>query len=482
MGDETCDNCLKRPVFYTVLVATAVKRKIAELEQRAINLEADAVEKRIKMQELRGEIKEERRATIKLGKKNEELAATMTAQYEAMQANVNDLLAEAKSKAQIEAAETMSQAQVEAALASSRERAARGESMREQQKKHAREVNALNKEVLEAKAARFKLESAVDSMLEDTFNAATELANDRVVELSAEVAKYKEEVDSLARVAQILHIETSDRLTDKTGQKSGSALTLGRNERLIILQTAEKCIAKIIEIAAPNGDADGLVKLLQDSGKLSAILETPVEDVSELLQLRMNIVQAFQVYKRQKNIAAAKAFLSLLALTMTIPDLTSLASTHASTSVGDLVAVRSLGHTRAEGVVLSVDDAAETCSVQIHVRSEEAKKMRHVTTAQEAAFLLANMESTDEVKHNVKLKDVAVIGGVRCTEYEVKAARKHANAHFPGKLSVKQIGDFKRIRKSIAHMKVMVEHFEDDSLFPIRYSSSRGAVRFTCIQ
>jgi hypothetical protein len=34
----------------------------------------------------------------------------------------------------------------------------------------------------------------------------------------------------------------------------------------------------------------------------------------------------------------------------------------------------------------------------------------------------------------VKIKDVTVVGSMRCSEHEAKAARAHANLHFPGKV------------------------------------------------
>jgi hypothetical protein len=46
---------------------------------------------------------------------------------------------------------------------------------------------------------------------------------------------------------------------------------------------------------------------------------------------------------------------------------------------------------------------------------------------------------------------------------------------------VKQRKCFNRIRKSFAHVEAMIEHFEDDSMFPIRYSSSKGAIRFRAL-
>jgi vacuolar-type H+-ATPase subunit E/Vma4 len=58
------------------------------------------------MEELRAEFKASQRAAYELGKKNEELSVKMTAQFELMQKNVVDLLAEVKSEAESEAAST----------------------------------------------------------------------------------------------------------------------------------------------------------------------------------------------------------------------------------------------------------------------------------------------------------------------------------------------------------------------------------------
>ena len=52
------------------------------------------------MEELRAEFKASQRAAYELGKKNEELSVKMTAQFELMQKNVVDLLAEVKSEAE----------------------------------------------------------------------------------------------------------------------------------------------------------------------------------------------------------------------------------------------------------------------------------------------------------------------------------------------------------------------------------------------
>lgn len=50
-----------------------------------------------------------------------------------------------------------------------------------------------------------------------------------------------------------------------------------------------------MEMAAPNGDVDGLGKLLHDSGKLSAILGARVKEDSRLAELCANIIRAYQV-------------------------------------------------------------------------------------------------------------------------------------------------------------------------------------------
>jgi len=73
------------------------------------------------------------------------------------------------------------------------------------------------------------------------------------------------------------------------------------------------------------------------------------------------------------------------------------------------------------------------CSNSHSIR--KSKKMQYVTTAQEAAALLSSeMHSTDEFRHDVKIKDVTVVGSMRCSEHEAKAARAHATLHFPGKV------------------------------------------------
>jgi len=72
------------------------------------------------------------------------------------------------------------------------------------------------------------------------------------------------------------------------------------------------------------------------------------------------------------------------------------------------------------------------CSNSHSIR--KSTKMQYVTTAQEAALLSSEMHSTDEFRHNVKIKDVTVVGSMRCSEHEAKAARAHANLHFPGKV------------------------------------------------
>ena len=142
-------------------------------------------------------------------------------------------------------------------------------------------------------------------------------------------------VDSLAGIAQALKAKAPSRLTPKTGTQSSSTGAVGRNERQAILQTLVNCFEKILDVAAINGDVDGLRKLLHESGKLSAIFGAPLEKedagTSEIIE---NIVRVYKLYKRQ-NYGLAKAFLSLLSPTMTYSKLISLVSTRTPVSVGD---------------------------------------------------------------------------------------------------------------------------------------------------
>ena len=87
-----------------------LQRENARLRERVHNLEADATRTELQKVDLRAKYKETKRAASELAQKNEELNSKMSAQYQAMQKNVNDLLAEAKSQAQREAAEAKSQA------------------------------------------------------------------------------------------------------------------------------------------------------------------------------------------------------------------------------------------------------------------------------------------------------------------------------------------------------------------------------------
>jgi rubrerythrin len=108
----------------------------------------------------------------------------MTAQFELMQKNIVDLLAEVKSESESEAAS-----------AGNREREERSELIREQQKKHAQEVKALQSAVRDATAARARLEGAVASMLEDTAKTAVVEVEGQVAELCAAAAENEKVAD-----------------------------------------------------------------------------------------------------------------------------------------------------------------------------------------------------------------------------------------------------------------------------------------------
>ena len=62
------------------------------------------------------------------------------------------------------------------------------------------------------------------------------------------------------------------------------------------------------------------------------------------------------------------------------------------------------------------------------------KRRRWTTTAEEAGLVFAGMTRTGTVMPDVGFSDVSVIGSVRCTEHDTKAARALALEHFPGKV------------------------------------------------
>ena len=112
-------------------------------------------------------------------------------------------------------------------------------------------------------------------MLEDTAKTAVVEVEGQVAELRAAAAENEKVVDNVERAARVLGAKVRPRLIPKIGAQSSSTFDRGRDERSIILRSATECIVKIVEMAAPNGDVDGLGKLLHDSGKLSAILGAP---------------------------------------------------------------------------------------------------------------------------------------------------------------------------------------------------------------
>jgi hypothetical protein len=132
-------------------------------------------------------------------------------------------------------------------------------------------------------------------MLEDTAKTAVVEVEGQVAELCAAAAENEKVADNLERAARVLGAKVPPRLTPKTGARSSSTFDLGRNEKSIILQTATERIVKIVEMAAPNGDVDGLGKLLRESGKLAAILGAPAKEDSRLAELCSNIIRAYQV-------------------------------------------------------------------------------------------------------------------------------------------------------------------------------------------
>ena len=232
------------------------------------------------------------------------------------------------------------------------------------------------------------------------------------------------------------------------------------------------CFEKILDVAAINGDVDGLRKLMHESGKLSAIFGAPLEkEDAEASEIIENIVRVYQLYKRQKKYGLAKAFLSLLSPTMTYSKLISLVSTRTPVSVGDFVAVSSDGHTKVEGKVEVVNAVAQTCDIHIHVRSEESKDKRWITYGQEAKEIVNEMKPELKSMFNIPLAKVTVLGDVRCTIYEAKTAQKHALSNCAGWYSTEQGKCHVRIRKSLEYDEALADHFTNETLFSVDQTS-----------
>jgi len=179
----------------------------------------------------------------------------------------------------------------------------------------------------------------------------------------------------------------------------------------------------------------------------------------EVAKVRQNVVELYRIAKLLKNGPMAKAALSgLIANTTTVAKLANLVSSRATISLGMLVAVRSQGNAKIEGIVESIDAKAGACSVRVHERSEATKRKRIVTKPQEAEEVVADMTPNDLVLEDAPLDDVTEVGSVRCSEYEVREARLHAAMHFPGKLVVKELLAYHRVRKSTDHELAMAQH------------------------
>jgi hypothetical protein len=234
-----------------------LRRENSKLQNRIRDLEAEAARSRMKWVGVRADYKS---SATDLSKKVENLAVEKTAQFERMQRGIDDLLETAIRHAQDEAASAGNEVLEE-----------RRQQMLKQRKEHAKDMKELERQVQDSKAAHNRLEAAVAGMLQDTAAAAAAEAQSRVAEVEAALEKANQEVSDLEHAARVLGVDVPSRLTASTGANSLSASDLGRNERTAIVKTAVGCVVRIVEIAAPNGDTEGLGLLLNESGKLSQL-------------------------------------------------------------------------------------------------------------------------------------------------------------------------------------------------------------------
>jgi hypothetical protein len=170
---------------------------------------------------------------------------------------------------------------------------------------------------------------------------------------------------------------------------------MGEKEKTLVARTTAAVIVKVLEIAK-RGDAKGVGDLLRKRCDLMEYLGSADNDreMANLQKVPDNLVDAYHVYKKQKNKAMSKALLSLLAPTDTIHKISELVSVRVQVAAGKLVSFFSSGHSKVEGVVVSVDGSSGTCDIDVYERSEAMKRKRFVITEQEADEVFAGMKKT----------------------------------------------------------------------------------------
>ena len=457
--------------------AVRLQRENESLRDRVRNLEAQTSRDRMKFDNVRRENRELAKAAQILAKESKEAQVLQIAEHERMQRSVDVLLEEAIAAAQADAREEQT-----GALEQKRQE------MLAQRREHSRHVALLEKKVQQSAAAHHRLEANVATMLQETALSAAAEVEVRAAELEADLVdarftleEAQRKVSSLYGAAAALGVPIPGRLTPNTGSSSTSLTTMGSKEKTALGRTAAACVVQILELVP--GGAREIAALLQARGDLAHLFgnsgDVSTNELQSLRVLQDNVTKACRIYKLQKNQPFFLAFLSLMGYSASLAGVAARISTGDAIAVGMLVQIRAAGHRREEGVVTGMNEL--TCTVDVCERTEAMKRQRFVTPLQEAAQAAGQMVKTGETRDAVPLVDVSAAGSVRCTEYDVKEARALGSTGFPGKVVMEDVGQHHRVRKSDNHREVMANHFDDEEIFPLRYSSSKGATAFRAL-
>ena len=207
------------------------------------------------------------------------------------------------------------------------------------------------------------------------------------------------------------------------------------------------------------------------------------KEIKHLLELRDHVISAFHIYSKQKKKPEANALLSLAAGTAPAQFIMHTFSETSDINEGSLVSLiraKKMGSKTVEGVVMSINRSNNTCDIEVWERTLATKRKRWQTRHQEHDEVFAGMEKTSEKLLCVPLAEVLEVGRVRVTDHLLKEVLFLKQRHHAGKiLGTEPL--WTRLRKSTLHHEIMAEHYDNPELFPLRFSSDKGAKYFRAL-
>ena len=204
---------------------------------------------------------------------------------------------------------------------------------------------------------------------------------------------------------------------------------------------------------------------------------------SQVTDLQQQLAFAGQPYSKQKKKPEANALLSLAAGTAPAQFIMHTFSETSDINEGSLVSLiraKKMGSKTVEGVVMSINRSNNTCDIEVWERTLATKRKRWQTRHQEHDEVFAGMEKTSEKLLCVPLAEVLEVGRVRVTDHLLKEVLFLKQRHHAGKiLGTEPL--WTRLRKSTLHHEIMAEHYDNPELFPLRFSSDKGAKYFRAL-